>query len=1057
MPSIKDTLSEKKLDLFQIEKEVKEYWDKNKVYEKIRRRKGKEKFYFLDGPPYASAKSIHVGTAWNKVIKDIVIRYYRMKGFDVWDQPGYDTHGLPIEVLVEKKLGISNKKEIEEKVGVEKFVKECKKLVDENIQAMTNQFKEIGASFDWDNPYITYKDEYIESGWWLIKKAWEKGLLGKDLRVVHWCPRCETTLADYEVSEYRELEDPSIYVKFALKERENEFLLIWTTTPWTLPANTFVMAHPEITYVKVKIGNEYFWIAKPRLEPVLKEAGIKEYGVVEEKLGKELEGLEYVHPLEKYVDAQNQLKKYHRIILAPEAVTAHEGTGFVHSAPGHGDVDYQVALENSIPVVSLVDDHGKMVSEAGVFKGLYFRGDANAKVIEILEKENALFFKASVKHRYPVCWRCKTPLLLRATQQWVIKVTKLKSDLIREAEKINWIPDWAKPRFLNMLKNLRDWVISRQRYWGIPIPLWTCRKCGKTIVVGSVEELRKLGGETPKDLHRPWVDKIVLKCPDCGGEMKRIPDVADVWFDSGISFYASLGYPRKRDLWEKLKPVDFIVEGHDQIRGWFFSLLRSGIIGFNERPYKTVLVHGFMLDEKGREMHKSLGNYVEFNELIQNYPRDVVRFWLLLNTVWEDLRFSFKGLEQMKRDFTVIWNVFSFAATYMSLDKFDPAKHTLEKYKDYLGTEDKWLLSRLESLVKEYYEAMESYELHRAARLLRAFIVDDVSHWYIKTIRRKVWTDIETPEKMATYAALYTALKKWLLLSAPFIPFLTEYLYIHFLRQAEEEERESIHMLGLPDLDEKKINKTLEKSMEIAKQIVEAIASLRMKAGINIRRPLWRVLYAPINNKQKESVKETLNVIKELSNVKEIVFVEREEIIKQRKVKAEPIYKAIGPKFRDKAKLILNLLEKKNEEIANSIREKGSYTMEVEGEVITLTTNEVELKVEDPEWMNSLDTEIGVIAIDTRLPDELVFEGITREIVRRIQQMRKEQSLNVEDRIFVSIEGEKKILQAVAKNEEYLRNETRAVKVAYETKEQGMYCKKWELDEGDIDICIRRV
>ncbi|MCE4619450.1 MAG: isoleucine--tRNA ligase, partial [Desulfurococcales archaeon] len=767
MPPISDRLSRVRYDQFALEEWVKRFWAENRIYRLVKEksRRSQRKFFFLDGPPYASAKSIHVGTAWNKVIKDVVLRYRRMKGYNVWDQPGFDTHGLPIEVKVEKMLGVRNKKEIVEKIGVDRFVEECKKFAQENIEGMTENFKEIGVFMDWDNPYVTYKNEYIESGWWLIKRAWEQGLLYQGRRVVHWCPRCETTLADYEVSEYRDLEDPSIYVKFPVKDRPGESLLIWTTTPWTLPANAFVMAHPDLEYVKVRVNGEVLILAKARLEHVMKEAGVTDYEVIEEFPGRELEGLEYEHPLEDLVPAQKILSKYHRVVLAPEAVTATEGTGLVHSAPGHGEIDFDINAERvGAPVVSLVDNQGRMTEEAGKYKGLYFRTEANQAIMKDLEEKGALFHKTTIVHRYPVCWRCKTPLVLRATDQWFINVSKLKDKLIEEADKVEWVPGWAKSRFMNLLENVRDWVISRQRFWGIPLPVWRCEKCGYTHVVGSVRELVEMGGEEPRDLHRPWVDKVTLRCPKCGGEMKRVPDVLDVWFDSGIAFYASLGYPRNKEPYESMKPVDFIVEGHDQIRGWFFSLLRSGVIGFGEKPYERVLVHGFALDEHGREMHKSLGNYIEFRELIKKIPRDAVRLWSMQNTIWEDLRFQWKAMEQAWRALNIAWNVYAFASTYMSLDKYDPTKETVEDIPgEWLRLEDKWILSRLEALKQEYYQAMETYKLQEAARRLREFIVEDVSHWYIRLIRRRVWEEADTPDKRAAYATLHRILWEWLL------------------------------------------------------------------------------------------------------------------------------------------------------------------------------------------------------------------------------------------------------------------------------------------------------
>ncbi|MCE4604115.1 MAG: isoleucine--tRNA ligase [Aeropyrum sp.] len=1053
-------ISSERYDQFGLEEYVKKYWSERNVYGKVKNKSSKSprKFYFLDGPPYASAKSIHVGTAWNKIVKDVVLRYHRMAGYNVWDKPGYDTHGLPIEVKIEQQLGIKVKREIEERVGVERFIEECKAFVDENMEAMTRQFKEVGVFMDWEEPYVTYTDDYIESGWWLIKRAWEQGLLYKGYRVLHWCPRCETTLADYEVSEYKELEDPSIYVKFGVEGRDSEYLLVWTTTPWTLPANAFVMAHPELTYVKVRVGGETYILAKARLESVMREAGIEDYEVLAEFPGRELEGLRYRHPLEDLVDAQKELAKWHMVVMAPEAVTPHEGTGLVHSAPGHGTVDYDVAQRIGVPVVSLVDEHGRMTDGAGKYRGLYFRREANEAIISDLSSRGALLHNSKIIHRYPVCWRCKTPLLLRATSQWFIRVTSLKESLLREAERVEWQPGWAKTRFVNMLRELRDWVISRQRYWGIPLPVWQCGSCGYEHVVGDVEEIVKMGGERPENLHRPWVDRVRLRCPKCGGDMSRVPDVLDVWFDSGVSFYASLGYPKKRELWETLKPVDFIVEGHDQIRGWFFSLLRSGVIGFNRTPYRRVLVHGFALDEQGREMHKSLGNYVDFDDLISKVPRDVVRFWVLQNTVWEDLRFSWKGLELMRRDFNIIWNVFSFASTYMGLDGFDPTENNVESLRDSLEIEDRWLLSRLAGLKKIYHESMAELKPHEAARALRRFIIEDVSHWYLRIIRRRVWEDADTPSKRAAYATLYKALWEWLLMAAPLIPFTSEYLYVKMFKEAGSHSEESIHLHDIPAREDDVIDSRLEEDMERAKMVVEAVLSARNEAGLKLRRPIRRVVVVPSAAGVEEAIKSMEEIIKLMANAKEIEITDVSSLEATRIYRVEPVYSSLGPKFKGLMPKVLKLLEEKSEEIGRAISEKGVYEGNVDGEQVVLTIEDVKLRAEYPEWLRVKATPLGLVAIDTRLSKSEVFEGIARDIVRRIQAMRKDAGYNVEDYIVAWIKGEGEILEAVASMKDYIQRETRAKELFLEEPPAGEaeVLKEWDIDGDRVLIGLKR-
>ncbi|MEB3765499.1 MAG: isoleucine--tRNA ligase [Desulfurococcales archaeon] len=1060
MVSIQNNLEKIKYDQFKLEEEIKKFWDENKIYHKVKEKsmRSKKKFYFLDGPPYASAKSIHVGTAWNKVIKDTVLRYYRMRGYNVWDIPGYDTHGLPIEVKIEKEYGIKSKKEIIEKIGVENFVESCKRFVDENIKAMTEQFKEIGVFMDWENPYVTYRDEYIESGWWLIKQAWRKGLLYKGERVVHWCPRCETTLADYEVSEYKELRDPSIYVKFKVKNSQNEYLLIWTTTPWTLPANAFVMAHPDLDYVKVKVDGEILILAKARLEKVMSEAGKTEYEVLEEFKGTRLEGLEYIHPLEDLVPAQAKLAPYHKVVLAPDAVTATEGTGLVHSAPGHGEIDYEINEKIvGAPLISLVDNTGKMTEDSGRYHGLYFRTDANKAVIEDLEKKGALFHKGSIIHRYPVCWRCKTPLVLRATEQWFIAVRRLKERLIEEARSIEWRPNWATTRFINLLKEVRDWVISRQRFWGIPLPVWECSSCGYRHVIGSVDELVELGGHKPEQLHRPWIDRVTLKCPKCGGVMKRVPDVLDVWFDSGIAFYASLSYPRNKELYESLKPVDFIVEGHDQIRGWFFSLLRSGIIGFDEKPYKRVLVHGFALDEKGREMHKSLGNYIEFKELISRVPRDVIRLWAMNNTIWEDLRFSWKSMDMVWRSFNIIWNVFTFASTYMSIDNFDPEQTKLEDVEDALQFEDKWLLSRFNRLLKEYHEAMKDLRLHEAARIVKDFPVEDISHWYIRLIRRRVWEEEATKSKLAAYAVLYHVLKGWLLMAAPFIPYTTEYLYQKLIRPAEPSLPETIHLLEIPEPDNKWIDDGVEQLMDIARKLTEASAAARMKAGIKLRRPVKRLIIALKDNSLRNTIERAAQIIKDLANVKEIEIVGVDFFENMKVYGVEPNYKTMGPEFKKMLRKVIAYVEENKEKVAKDIVEHGEHKAEIEGVTVKILPKHVELKVDYPSWLSTVETDIGIIGIDTRLTKDEILEGHAREIVRRIQAMRKDLSLPVDAYIEVWLEADPEFIEAVEKHRNYIMTETRARNLRLDKPPEEVYQKEWEVDGKRLLIGIKKI
>ena len=1045
-----------------VEEEVMRFWDENRVYEKLREAlKNRPKFYFLDGPPYPSSDIPHIGTIWNKVAKDAIVRYRRARGYRVNDTPGYDCHGLPIEVKVEQKLKFRSKKDIE-KYGIDRFIEECKKFAMENLQKMSAHFKDMGVSMDWERPYLTLDNDYIQSAWWLVKLVHEKGLLRRGVRVLHWCPRCETVLADYEVSEYRDLEDPSIYVKFPIRDHENHYIVIWTTTPWTIPANVAVMVHPDFDYAFVRRGEEVFILLKDRVPEVVEG----DYKIEKVVKGKELEGLEYIHPLREEVRIQTKLGRVHRVVLSSEYVRAEEGTGCVHVAPGHGEEDFEVGMEYKLPVVCPVDSKGVFTEDAGKYAGMYVR-DANKYIVQDLARKGLLLKSTTIVHKYPVCWRCKTPLIFRATEQWFIKVRQFKEDFIRETERVRWIPEWAGAhRFKNWLEGLRDWVISRQRYWGIPLPIWICESCGSITVIGSLEELkRKAKGEVDlHDLHRPWVDKVILKCDKCSGDMKRVPDVLDVWFDSGIAFYASLGYPLRKDKFEELWPVDFIMEGHDQIAGWFFSLLRTGFLGFNRVPYNTVLMHGFALDEKGREMHKSLGNYITHQEVLarRRGGRDVLRWYLLRNTVWEDLRFSWRSLEQVFDDLNIVWNVYLFASTYMNLDKFNPSRYKLEDYIHLLRPEDKWLISRVEELTEKVTDALENYLVHIAARMLRDFIVEDVSHWYIRLIRRRVWIEKEDPEKITAYVTLYYVLKKFLVLAAPIIPFIVEKIYQEIFRISPEMP-ESVHMLPWPEVRKDLVDEELEKYMEIVREVVEKGSAARMVAGVKIRHPL-PALYVLTGDKHTEiACKRLMEVIKSQVNVKRVEILPPEEKKKFMKYHVRPVYSILGSHFkRDTGEVlrILQSLEPKN--IVESLEREGVLTLKLsDGRIVEVTKDMLEVDERPIEGYVIRDFRRGVVVLDTRAGKEEILEGIAKDLVRRIQFMRKEMELSIDAFIEVTIyTTAEDIVEAIGRHRDYIMNEVRAreLKLVSSPEEVfAQYTRKWTIDKYNVYIGIKEL
>jgi len=827
----------------EIEEGVLEYWKKNKTYEKAKEAvaKSHEKFYFCDGPPYATGQ-IHPGTGWNKVIKDSVCRYHRMNGKDVRAQPGYDTHGLPIEVKVEQELGIKNKGEIEE-LGIEKFIEKCKGFATKYLGVMGEQFKRLGVWMDWNDPYITYRDEYINSSWYTLKMAWDKGLMNEGAYVLPYCYRCETTMANYEL-EYGEETDPSIFVKFRIKGKENEYLIIWTTTPWTLVANMAVMAHPTLAYVKVKVGEETWYLAKERLDYLMELVG-KSAVVVEEIPGRKLKGIEYEHPFQDKI-----AKEYDRkVVLSDEFVTLEEGSGLVHCAPGHGQEDFVIGKRFEIEVFSPLDETGSYTEEAGkFFKGKNVR-EANPGIIELLKDNGSLIYEERIKHRYPHCWRCKTPLIFLTTKQWFITVSKLKEKMADEIQKTKWHPEFAGERFREFVSTAPDWCISRQRYWGIPLPIWKCDSCRDTKVIGSKDELPKV-----KELHRPYLDGVVLDC-SCGGKMRRVPDVLDVWFDSGNAVWASLP---KEDAEKYGDTSDVIIEGQDQIRGWFYSLLGSGVVRYEHSPYKRLLMHGFFVDEHGEKMSKSLGNFIPLEEIMEKYGADTFRLWSLSNTIWEELKFSWDELKIARSDLNILHNLVTF------LERFHPNKK-IEEGSLELREEDKWLISRLNTTIRQYRTAFDNYEINRGVKALRNFMVNDLSRFYMKIAKDRIARGDKADE--ALYS-IYTSLSKSIVLLAPVAPFISEELYQKFFKKFEK--TESVSLMNLPVDNEGKIDAVCEKRMNIVQNIISSALLARQQTGIKTRWPVRTVHIETKSHEVIDAVANFADVITSLINAKEV-------------------------------------------------------------------------------------------------------------------------------------------------------------------------------------------
>jgi isoleucyl-tRNA synthetase len=945
----------------QMEERIASFWKENDIYRKTkgqRKKQNARKWFWLDGPPYATG-SIHVGTAMNKVLKDFYIRYFRMAGHDVWDQPGYDTHGLPIENKVEKLLGFKSKKDIEE-YGVEAFVGKCKEFATEFIGVMGEQFKNLGVWMDWERPYMTLSNEYIEGAWYTFKKAYEKGLLFRGSYSVHVCPRCETAVAYNEI-EYKEVEDNSIFVKFKVEGKKDEYLAIWTTTPWTLPSNTGVMANPKADYAKVAVdGGKYsIIVANALVEPLMKRFGIEKYKVVETMKGKKLEGLRYEHPLADMFGFQRGegMKDAHRVVMSDQFVTLDEGTGLVHTAPGHGAEDYAVGKENNLPVINPLTMGGKFDERSGKYAGIFAK-TADKMIIEDLRQRVAVLAEMKLKHDYPMCWRCDSPLLMMAVPQWFFKVTQIREELLEKNAKMNWVPDWAGQRFKNWLESLGDWPISRQRYWGTPLPIWVCdnSKCSEITVIGSRDELPK--DQVPKDFHKPHIDNVFWGCKKCKtGIMRRVPDVLDVWFDSGVAAWASLGYPRDKTTFKKWWPVDFVLEGPDQIRGWWNSSMIASVMTFDHSPYDNVLFHGFVLDAHGIKMSKSKGNITTTEECIEKHGRDALRFYYLSRQVWDDMYFKPSELSDISKAFIVVANTFNFVRTYVpSVPREKPAR---------LNVEDKWLLSRLSSVIAEATEQNGKFVSQKAANAILEFALSDLSRWYIKIIRDRVWPEYEGKDKEAAYWTLFTAAQALDRMLAPYCPYMAEEFYQKTLAplMKKSDVLESVHMEDWPASDKKAIDKDLEAQMEVAKQIVEAASAARNEAGIKLRWPVGSIVVMSAKKEVADSVKATGSVLLSMCNSKKIE-------VRTKDLKDEDKYA------------------------------KAEFSH-------------------------------GSVLVEKEMGEDLLQESLLRELVRKVQDMRKKAGLSVADRIELQVNADSSTEKFLKSVEKELKKEVGAIGIVF--------------------------
>ena len=1021
------------------EREVEKFWRDNHIFEKsIEDRKDAPTYMFYDGPPTANGKP-HIGHALTRVIKDMIPRYRTMKGYKVPRKAGWDTHGLPVEIEVEKELGINGKEQIE-KYGVAPFIEKCKESV-WKYKSMWEQFSNvIGFWADMDDPYVTYHNSYIESEWWALKQIWDKGLLYKGFKVVPYCPRCGTPLSSHEVAQgYKDVKERSAIVRFKKKD-EDVYFLAWTTTPWTLPSNVALCVNPDEEYSKVKQGDYTYILASALVETVLKE----DYTVLENYKGKELEGIEY-EPLWGGLNVKG--KAWY--VVCDNYVTLTDGTGIVHIAPAFGEDDSRIGRNYNLPFVQLVDAQGNLTKETK-WEGVFVK-DADKLVLKDLEESGKLFDAPVFEHSYPHCWRCNTPLIYYARESWYIKMTAVKEDIIRNNNTINWIPESiGKGRFGDWLENIQDWAVSRNRYWGTPLNVWIC-ECGHMHSIGSIEELKSMSKNCPEDieLHRPYIDAVTITCPECGKEMKRTPEVLDAWFDSGSMPFAQHHYPfENQEKFEAQYPADFISEAVDQTRGWFYSLLAISTLIFNRAPYKNVIVMGHVQDEDGQKMSKSKGNAVDPMDALNKFGADAIRWYFYVNSApWLPNRFHDKAVEEGQRKFLgTLWNTYAFYVLYADIDNFDPTKYSLEY--DKLSVMDKWLLSKLNTLVKTVDDYLSNYKITETARALQSF-TDDMSNWYVRRCRERFWAKGMEQDKINAYMTLYTALITLSKISAPMIPFMTEEIYQNLVRSVDKNAPESIHLTDFPKVNEEFIDKDLEVSMDEVLDIVVLGRAARNSANIKNRQPIGN-MYVKAENVLSPFYVE---IIEDELNVKAVEF--KDDVEEFVSYSFKPQLKTVGPKYG-------KLLGKIKEALSNldghkamqELNTDGALNFDFDGEKVVLGREDLLIETaKNDNFVTEADNKVTVV-LDIRLDDALLEEGFVRELISKIQTMRKEAGFEVVDHIVLSQSGNDRIAEIIKRNEAVIKNDTLADEIVYNNVEG--YTKDWNLNGENTSLGVSK-
>ena len=1025
------------------EKQVEKFWEDNQIFEKsMKVREGNPSYVFYDGPPTANGKP-HIGHVETRVIKDMIPRYRTMKGYQVPRKAGWDTHGLPVELEVEKKLGLDGKDQIE-KYGVEPFIEQCKESV-WKYEGMWEDFSHtVGFWADMKNPYVTYHNDYIESEWWALKEIWKKGLLYEGHKIVPYCPRCGTPLSSHEVAQgYKDVKERSAVVRFKVKG-EDAYILAWTTTPWTLPSNVALCVNPDEDYVKVTSKGYTYYMAAALVDTVLGEGA----EILEHYQGKDLEFKEY-EPLFPYAEKRIGNKKAYYVVC-DTYVTLTDGTGVVHIAPAFGEDDSKVGHRYDLPFVQLVNEKGEMTEETP-WAGTFCK-KADMAVLQALEDKDLLFDAPLFEHSYPHCWRCDTPLIYYARETWFIRMTAVKEDLIRNNNTINWIPESiGKGRFGDWLENVQDWGLSRNRYWGTPLPVWQC-ECGHQDCIGSIEELKEKADNCPDDieLHRPYIDAVTIKCPKCGKEMHRVPEVIDCWFDSGSMPFAQHHYPfENKETFEKQFPAQFISEAVDQTRGWFYSLLAISTLLFNKAPYENVIVLGLVQDENGQKMSKSKGNAVDPFDALQTYGADAIRWYFYTSSApWLPSRFAGKTVVEGQRKFMgTLWNTYAFFVLYANIDNFDATKYSLEY--DKLAVMDKWLLSRLESTVKAVDDNLANYRIPEAAKALQSF-VDDMSNWYVRRSRERFWAKGMEQDKINAYMTLYTALVTVAKAAAPMIPFMTEDIYQNLVKSIDASAPESIHLCDFPEVHENWIDPKMEEDMADLLEIVVMGRAARNTANIKNRQPIG-TMYVKSEFQLSEFYKE---IIEDELNVKEVVF--KDDIADFISYSFKPQMRTVGPKYGkllNKIKTVLSELDG-NKAMAE-LKSTGELKLDIDGQEIVLLEEDLLIDMAQMEGYVSESDHTITVVLDTNLTPELIEEGFVREIISKIQTMRKEAGFEVMDKIQVYVKDNKVIEDIMKAHAEEIQTEVLAEKLLTDTA-QG-YVKSWNINSQEVTLGVEKV